>query len=77
MPKIDKIVLPVGIFYSVDFAFIKFATGVSARRTSRFLTWKVFLLLKRRAFREEASGANLIPALASGPRTLAIYLFSL
>ena len=39
--------------FSVDLAFIKFATSVSARRRT------------------------LVPVLVSGPRTLAIYLFSL
>ena len=73
MPKIDKTVLPVEICFSVGLVFIKFATGVSARRTSRFLAWNVFLLLKRRAFWKEASGANLIPVLVISPRTLAIY----
>ena len=63
--------------FSVYLAFIKFATGVSTRCTCRFLAWNIFLLLKRRAFRKEASGTNLITALVSGPRTLAIYLFSL
>ena len=76
MSKIDETVLPVEICFSVDLAFIKFVTGISARRTSRFLAWNVFLFLKRRASRKEASGANLIPVLAIGPRTSAIYLFS-
>ena len=63
--------------FSVNLAFIKFATGESARCTSQCLTWNVFLLLKCHIFRKEASGTNLIPVLVIGPRTLAIYLFSL
>ena len=63
--------------FSVDFDFIKFATSVPARRTSQFLVWNVFLLLKCCAFWKEASLTNLIPAIESGPRTLAIYLFFL
>ena len=77
IPKIDETVLPVEIVFSVNFAFIKFATGVSARLTNRCLAWNVFPLLRCRTFRKEASGTNLIPALVGGPRTLAIYLFSL
>ena len=53
--------------FSVDLAFVKFATSVSARRTSRFLAWNVFLLLKRRVFRRETTGKSLIPALVSDP----------
>ena len=57
--------------FSVDLAFVKFATSVSARRTSRFLAWNVFLLLKRRVFRRESlketTGKSLIPALVSDP----------
>ena len=62
--------------FSVNFAFIKFAAGVSTRRTSRFLAWNIFLLLKCRTFWKEASGTNLIPALVSGPKTLSIYLLN-
>ena len=60
--------------FSVDLAFIKIATGVSARA---IFTLECFLLLRRRAFRKQASGKNLIPALVSGPRFLTIYLLSL
>ena len=63
--------------FFVDLIFKKFTSGVSARRTSWFLAWNVFLLLKRCTFWKGASGKNIIPVLASGPRTLAIYLFSL
>ena len=77
MTKIGETVLPVGIsFFSVGLGFIKF-TGVSNKRTNQFLAWNVFLLLQRRAFRKEASGTNLSPTLVIGPRSLAIYLFSL
>ena len=62
--------------FSVNLEFIKFATGVSATCASRFLTWNIFLMLKRHEFLKEAPGTNLIPALVSGPRTLAVYLFS-
>ena len=62
--------------FSVDLGFIKFATGASARHMSRFLAWNIFLLLKRSVFWKETSERNLIRALASGPRTLAICLFS-
>ena len=77
MPKSDETVLSVEICISVDLAFIKFATGVSARRMSRLLAWNVFLLLNRRTFWKEASGIDLIPTLMRDPRILAIYLFSL
>ena len=52
--------------FSVNFALIKFATGVSDRRISRFLTWNVFLLLKCWA-NLKVSETNLIPVLVSGP----------
>ena len=42
-----------------------------------FLAWNVSALLKCRTFQKEASKANLIPALVSGPGTLAIDLFFL
>ena len=60
--------------FSADFDFIKSATGVSARRTSRFLVCNVFLLLKRRTAWREASG-KIILTLVIGSRTLANYLF--
>ena len=73
-----KLYCPLGfVFFSVGLGFIKFATGVSNIRTNQFLAWNVFLLLQRRAFRKEASGTNLSPTLVIGPRSLAIYLFSL
>ena len=70
MPKINETVL-LRLVFSVDLTFIKFATGILARRTSRFLACNVFLLLKCQVFRKEASGKNLIPTLLSG------HLFSL
>ena len=72
-----KLYCPLRFVFSVDLAFIKFATGISNIRTSQFLAWNVFLLLQRRAFPKEASGTNLSPTLVIGPRSLAIYLFSL
>ena len=62
--------------FSVDLVFFKFATGVSARHTSRFLVWNVFHLLQRRTFQIGASGTNLIPALVIKPKTFS-YLFIL
>ena len=72
-----KLYCPLRFVFSVDLAFIKFVTGISNIRTSQFLAWNVFLLLQRRAFWKEASGTNLSPTLVIGPRSLAIYLFSL
>ena len=72
-----KLYCLVRFVFSVDLAFIKFVTGVSARRMNRFLAWNFFLLLKRREFHKQTSGPSFIPALVKGPRTLAIYLFSL
>ena len=63
--------------FSVNFAFIKFATDLSAKRKSRFLAWNYFFLLTYCIFRKEPSGTNLIPAIVTVPRTLTIYLFSL
>ena len=72
-----KLYCPLRFVFSVDLAFIKFVTGISNIRTSQFLAWNVFLLLQRRAFWKEASGTNLSSTLVIGPRSLAIYLFSL
>ena len=77
IPKINESAFTVEIQFSVDFTFIKFPMGVSARHTSQFLVWNVFLSLKRCTFWKEASGINLILTLKNGPRTLAIYFFSL
>ena len=71
MPKINETVLLLRLAFSVDLTFIKFATGILARRTSRILACNIFLLLKCQVFRKEASGKNLIPTLLSG------HLFSL
>lgn len=73
--KSIKLYFLLRFVFSVDIAFIKFAPGVSANRTSWFLVGNVFLLLKRCAFWKEDSRTNSIPALESGPRNLASYLF--
>ena len=75
MPKINETVCLLRFVFPVNFVFIKFATGVSARRTNRCLAWNIFLLLRCRTFWKEASGTNLITALVRSPRTLVIYLF--
>ena len=43
MLKINETVLPVEIVFSVDLAFMKFATCVLGRCMSQFLAWNVFL----------------------------------
>ena len=53
----------------------KFALSVSARHTSQFLSWNVFLLLKLH-ISEKASKTNLIPVIMHYPRTFSSYLFS-
>ena len=53
----------------------KFALSVSARHTSQFLAWNVFLLLKLHIL-EKASETNLIPVIMHYPRTFTSYLFS-
>ena len=76
MPKIDETVFPIDICIFIWFGLYQ-ATGVSERRTSQFLAWNVFLLLKRRVFPKGVAGKKLIPTLEIGPRTLTLYLFSL
>ena len=56
--KLMKLYSLLRFVFFVDFDFIKFTKSVSARRTSRFLSLNVFLLLKHRTVWREASGKN-------------------